>query len=51
MMRTVTNVTGDAAISCIVAKSENALDQAVFDDPEAGSVEAATQRPPSPSTA
>jgi DAACS family dicarboxylate/amino acid:cation (Na+ or H+) symporter len=49
MMRTVTNVTGDAAISCIVAKSENAFDQAVFDDPEAGSVEAATQRPPSPS--
>ncbi|MDP3584523.1 MAG: dicarboxylate/amino acid:cation symporter [Thiobacillus sp.] len=51
MMRTVTNVTGDAAISCIVAKSENAFDQAVFDDPEAGSVEAATQRPPSHSTA
>jgi len=51
MMRTVTNVTGDAAISCIVAKSENAFDQAVFDDPEAGSVEAATQRPPSHSPA
>lgn len=50
MMRTVTNVTGDAAISCIVAKSENAFDQAVFDDPDAGSVEAATQRPPSHST-
>ncbi|MFP5403880.1 MAG: dicarboxylate/amino acid:cation symporter [Gammaproteobacteria bacterium] len=48
MMRTVTNVTGDAAISCIVAKSENAFDQAVFDDPEGGSVEAATQRPPPP---
>lgn len=44
MMRTVTNVTGDCAVSCIVAKSEKALDQAVFDDPSAGSVEAATRR-------
>jgi Na+/H+-dicarboxylate symporter len=43
MMRTVCNVTGDCAVSCIVAKSENALDQAVFDDPAAGSVEAATR--------
>ncbi len=51
MMRTVTNVTGDAAISCIVAKSENAFDQAVFDDPEAGSVEAATRRIPPSATA
>ncbi|QLQ02707.1 MAG: dicarboxylate/amino acid:cation symporter [Thiobacillus sp.] len=45
MMRTVTNVTGDCAVSCIVAKSEKALDQAVFDDLSAGSVEAATRRP------
>lgn len=45
MMRTVTNVTGDCAVCCIVAKSEKALDQAVFDDPSAGSVEAATRRP------
>ncbi|OHE57404.1 MAG: hypothetical protein A2X71_08165 [Thiobacillus sp. GWE1_62_9] len=43
MMRTVTNVTGDCAVSCIVAKSENAFDQAVFDDPDAGSVEDATR--------
>ncbi|MCD6704847.1 MAG: dicarboxylate/amino acid:cation symporter, partial [Thiobacillus sp.] len=43
MMRTTVNVTGDCAVSCIVAKSENALDQAVFDDPDAGSVEAATR--------
>jgi len=51
MMRTVTNVTGDCAVSCIVAKSEKALDQAVFDDPAAGSVEAATRRPtPFPTT-
>jgi Na+/H+-dicarboxylate symporter len=44
MMRTTVNVTGDCAVSCIVAKSENAFDQAVFDDPAAGSVEAATRR-------
>lgn len=51
MMRTVTNVTGDAAISCVVAKSEHAFDQVTFDDPDAGSVEDATRRPPSPSIA
>jgi DAACS family dicarboxylate/amino acid:cation (Na+ or H+) symporter len=43
MMRTVCNVTGDCAVSCIVAKGEGALDQAVFDDPAAGSVEDATR--------
>src|SRR3546814_8194489 len=45
MMRTVTNVTGDCVVSCIVAKSEQSLDQTVFDDPAAGSVEAATRGP------
>lgn len=44
MMRTTVNVTGDCAVTCIVAKSENALDQAVFDDPASGSVEDATRR-------
>lgn len=52
MMRTVCNVTGDCAVSCIIAKSENALDQAVFNDPDAGSVEDATRHsiptPPTP---
>lgn len=43
MMRTTVNVTGDAAISCIVAKSEQAFDQATYDDPHAGSVENATR--------
>lgn len=43
MMRTLTNVTGDCAVSCIVAKSEKAFDQTVFDDSGAGSVEAATR--------
>ena len=31
MLRTAVNVTGDAVVTCIVAKSENLLDQAVFD--------------------
>ncbi len=51
MLRTVTNVTGDCAVSCIVAKSEHALDQTIYDDPRAGSVEAATRDSlPSPLT-
>jgi DAACS family dicarboxylate/amino acid:cation (Na+ or H+) symporter len=43
MMRTVCNVTGDCAVTCIVAKSEDAFDRQVFDDPAAGSVEDATR--------
>ena len=31
MIRTSVNVCGDAAVSCIVAKSEGEFDQAVFD--------------------
>jgi Na+/H+-dicarboxylate symporter len=43
------NVTGDCVVNCIVAQSENALGQTVFDDPAAGSVEAATRHAiPSP---
>ncbi|MDZ7753039.1 MAG: dicarboxylate/amino acid:cation symporter [Gammaproteobacteria bacterium] len=38
MMRTACNVTGDCAVSCVIAASEKALDRAVFDDPDAGSV-------------
>jgi Na+/H+-dicarboxylate symporter len=30
MIRTSVNVTGDAAIACIVAKSENQLDESIF---------------------
>jgi len=52
MLRTVCNVTGDCVVSCIIAKSEHAFDQATFDDPAAGSVEAATRHsiptPPKP---
>jgi len=40
MMRTAVNVTGDAAVSCIVAKSEGQLDLDTFNDMEAGAVEA-----------
>jgi len=39
MMRTAVNVTGDAAITSIVAKSEGSLDEGIFDDPDAGIVE------------
>ncbi|MDJ0806138.1 MAG: dicarboxylate/amino acid:cation symporter [Gammaproteobacteria bacterium] len=39
MLRTACNVTGDCAVTCIIAKGEGALDQACFDDPNAGSVE------------
>ena len=39
MMRTAVNVTGDATVTCIVAKSEGELNQEVFDDPDAGHVQ------------
>lgn len=39
MIRTAVNVSGDAAISSIVAKSEGKMDVAVFNDPDAGSVD------------
>ena len=40
MVRTSVNVTGDAVVTCVVAKSEKELDFAVFNDADAGSVEA-----------
>jgi len=39
MMRTAVNVTGDAAVTTIVARSENSLNLAIFNDPLAGTVE------------
>jgi Na+/H+-dicarboxylate symporter len=36
MVRTAVNVTGDASVSCIVAKSENAMDEIIFNDRDAG---------------
>ena len=38
MIRTAVNVTGDAAVSVIVAKSEGKLDENVFNDPDAGKI-------------
>lgn len=39
MIRTAVNVSGDATVSSIVAKSEGKLDVAVFNDPDAGLVD------------
>ena len=39
MLRTAVNVTGDSAITTIVARSEGSLDEEIFNDPEAGIVE------------
>jgi len=39
MMRTAVNVTGDATITTIVARSEDKIDMTVFSDPDAGNVE------------
>jgi len=36
MIRTAVNVSGDAAVSVIVAKSEGKLDASIFNDPDAG---------------
>ncbi|MCV2401949.1 dicarboxylate/amino acid:cation symporter [Marinomonas sp. C2222] len=36
MVRTAVNVSGDAAVSTIVSKSEGQLDESVFNDPQAG---------------
>lgn len=36
MLRTAVNVSGDAAVSCIVAKSEGKFDMATYTDPSAG---------------
>ncbi len=38
MIRTAVNVSGDAAVTAIVAKSEGQLDRTVFNDPEAGTL-------------
>jgi len=40
MIRTAVNVTGDAAITTIVARSENSIDMTIFNDPNAGADDA-----------
>ena len=42
MLRTACNVTGDCAVTCIIAKTEGAMDVATFNDRDAGAVEPAT---------
>ncbi|MEM7704674.1 MAG: dicarboxylate/amino acid:cation symporter [Pseudomonadota bacterium] len=39
MMRTVVNITGDAAVTTVVAHSENEMDTARFNDPDAGTID------------
>ncbi len=39
MLRTVVNISGDAVVTTIVAKSENKLDSTVYNDVRAGSLE------------
>ncbi len=39
MIRTSVNVTGDAVVTCVVAKSEKELERSIFENPEAGLVE------------
>lgn len=36
MTRTSVNITGDSMVSCVIAKSEKQLNEAVFNDPNAG---------------
>ncbi len=36
MIRTAVNITGDATVTCIVARGEGTLDDSVFNDPDAG---------------
>jgi Na+/H+-dicarboxylate symporter len=40
MIRTSVNITGDAVVTCVVAKSENELEMSIFTDVKAGEVEA-----------
>ena len=39
MTRTAVNITGDAAVTCIVAKSAGEFDEEIFNDPNAGVIE------------
>ena len=39
MMRTTVNVTGDATVTTIVARGEDSISMAIFNDPDAGTIE------------
>ncbi len=36
MIRTAVNITGDATVTCIIARSEKTIDDRIFQDPDAG---------------
>lgn len=38
MVRTAVNVSGDAMVSTVVAKSEGQLDERIYNDPDAGNL-------------
>ncbi|NNK38628.1 MAG: dicarboxylate/amino acid:cation symporter, partial [Xanthomonadales bacterium] len=46
MTRTAVNITGDATVTTIVARSEGQLDLDVFNDPEAGTLYSASSSSP-----
>jgi Na+/H+-dicarboxylate symporter len=37
MIRTAVNISGDAVVTAVVAKSEGQLDESIYNDPDAGS--------------
>jgi Na+/H+-dicarboxylate symporter len=39
MVRTAINITGDATVTCIVARSEKTIDDRIFQDPDAGVID------------
>ncbi len=43
MARTAVNITGDAMVTTVVAKSEGELDEAIYNDPEAGVIRESEQ--------
>jgi Na+/H+-dicarboxylate symporter len=51
MLRTAVNVTGDSAVTCVVAKSEGALEKPIFDDPDVVIDDARTDRDDAPAAA
>ncbi len=50
MARTAVNITGDAMVTTVVAKSEGELDEAVYNDPEAGVIRDHDKLEAAPST-
>lgn len=51
MIRTAVNITGDAVVTTIVAKSEGKIDESIFNDPEAGTITDEMPHAPGPQPA